>query len=558
MNGEKPVRDWIEDLGIQRKTLFSNGILVETDDSRRVSELIEKKPAIARIKTGEERWFILDGWEGFSEYKKTDKGNIEKVGVKGGNVQQFGFRQVLPNVSKELYKPNTVLLITNVFKTDDIFNNALRGWSTSDELREIDSTVIVFADDRSIFPTAVWSHMKIVKPPKSTWGERKKIISMQEKVLKPGNKLNGKGLEDAVRLTAGMNLDQLEAAAIESIILKDGISLNVVSDSKINILAKDPVVDIIQRPKFGFEAVGGYDSLKQRIIDDVVLPLKNPEMAVRYNMKPPRGLLLYGPPGTGKTLLVKSMAKELNMSILRIMPENILGKYVGESEKSLRRAFDIADAMKPVIVFIDELDRFSKRGEGDTTSSHVERELFSMLLEKLGDENREWFFAAATNMIECIDPALRRTGRIDSVAPVPFPDEQARAEIFSIHINVKRKLPLKDDIDPGVIAKHTYMWSGSDIEQLVIRTASHVMKEDIKDVKRELCIGMDDFLTMIDTFNISVEDNTSLQNQVKEQAIRFTNDTRLMDIFEHAEKTKTTGRTGKASELLKAKRDKKE
>jgi len=549
MNGIQKEYDWIKDADIQRKTLFSNILLIETDDKKRISEILEKKPKLATLKETE-RWLSLDGWEGLYEYKKDEESTLQKVTLKGGDVQQYGIKQALPIASKELYKGKTVLVVTNLFKTDDQINNALRGWSTSEELREVDSTVVLFVDDRDIFPSSVWSHMKIIIPPKSTWEERRKLIEFQQKELSPKYILNDKEIENAVRLTAGMNLDQLEAATIESIILKKGISLDSLSHSKISILAKDPVVDIIQQPKFGFEAVGGYDSLKQRIIDSVVLPLKNPQVAERYDMKPPRGLILYGPPGTGKTLIMKCMGKELDMSILRIQPENILGKYVGESEKCMRKAFDIADAMAPVIVFIDELDRFSKRTDGESTSSHVERELFSMLLEKLGDENRRWFFAGATNMIESIDPAMRRTGRIDSVAPVPYPDEKAREEIFKIHINVKRKLPLKNDIDCKLIAQKTYMWSGSDIEQLVIRTARHVMKEDMKDDKTQLKIGMDDFLNILKTFNIAIEDNVALQKKVKEQSLRFTNDKRLMDIFEHAEKTTGMSKTEKAKEMM--------
>lgn len=538
--------EWTESLGVQRKTLFSNGILVETDDSRRITELLQKKPSIAKLNKNEERWFVLDAWEGLMEYK----GNT-RVQMKEGNVQQYGIRQVLPLASKELYKGSIVLLLTNIFKTDDHINNAIRGWSTSEELRELDSTIIVFADDRNIYPSEVWTHMKIIKPPKSTWDERKKLLEFitKQKELKPKNKLTNKEIDDVIRLTAGMNLDQLEAGIIESLILKRNISLDVLSRTKTSIFAKNPVVDIIQQPKFGFEAVGGYDSLKELIIDTIILPLRNQSFAKRYHMKPPRGIILFGPPGTGKTLIMKCMGKELNMSILRITPENILGKYVGESEKSLRKAFDIADAMAPCIVFIDELDRFSKRTEGETVSSHVERELFSMLLEKLGDENREWFFAGATNIIESIDPAMRRTGRIDSVAPIPFPDENARAEIFNIHINIKRELPLEDDIDLVEIAKKTYMWSGSDIEQLVIRTASDVMKQDIK-TEEKLKISMSDFERIIKTFNISIDDNKALQRKIQDQAIRFTNDNRLMNIFEDAEQ-KGMDRIKKAQQYMK-------
>lgn len=534
-------KDWIDSLVLQRNTLYSNGIIVETEDKRRVEELLNKKPEI--IKGDEkERWLVLDSWEGFYQIKQ-DGDNVTKEHFKDSDVQKYGIRQVLPAVSKELSEGRTVLVMTNIFKTEDFLNCALRSWSTSEELREKDSTVIIFLDDRCIFPPEVWTHMKLIKPPRSTSEERLKTFQFLQKEImskdkkKKSNILNDIELTEVIRLTAGMNLDQLESAGIESIILKDKLSFTSLAQSKLEIMARDPVADIIQRPKFGFEAIGGYNSLKQRIIDDVVTPLKYPEYAEYFSMKPPRGMLLYGPEGTGKTLLVKSMAKELNMSIVRILPENILGKYVGESEKSLRKAFDIADNMGNCILFIDELDRFSKRQDDSSVSSHVERELFSMLLEKLGDEDREWFFAGATNMIECIDPALRRTGRIDSVAPVPYPDINARKEIFNIHVNIKRQLPCKE-LDFNELAKKTYMWSGSDIEQFIIRTANFVMRESISQ-KKKLFIVQDDFLEMYETFNIPIKINEAKQLKVMNNVLDYTNDKRLMDVFSEAEKSQS-------------------
>lgn len=534
-------KDWIENLVLQRNTLYSNGIIVETEDKRRIEEILNKKPEI--IKGDEkERWLVLDSWEGFYQIKQNN-GEITKEHFKDGDVQKYGIRQVLPAVSKELSEGRTILVMTNIFKTDDFLNCALRSWSTSEELREKDSTVILFVDDRCVFPLEVWTHMKLIKPPRSTTEERLKTFQFLQKEImskdkkKKANILSDTELTEAIRLAAGMNLDQLESAGIESIILKDKLSFTSLAQSKLEIMARDPVADIIQRPKFGFEAIGGYTSLKQRIIDDVVMPLKYPEYAEYFCMKPPRGMLLYGPEGTGKTLLVKSMAKELNMSIVRILPENILGKYVGESEKSLRKAFDIADNMGNCILFIDELDRFSKRQDDSSVSSHVERELFSMLLEKLGDEDREWFFAGATNMIECIDPALRRTGRIDSVAPVPYPDRNARKEIFNIHVNIKRKLPCKE-LDFNVLAEKTYMWSGSDIEQFIIRTANFVMRESIKE-KKKLFIVQDDFLEMYETFNIPIRINEAKQLKVMNNVLDYTNDKRLMDVFSEAERSQS-------------------
>lgn len=558
MNGKKE-ENWMNELSNQRKTLFANLIFVETDDKKRIDELLRTKPCLANYEERDERWLVLDAWEGLYEHTGKDK-NISCSPIDCGDIREYGIRVAIPKAQKELEKKDTVLVMTNVFRTDDQLNNAIRGWSLSNQLNVNACTVIVFVNDKSVFPMEVWSHTRVVHPPRSTWDERLRLIEDTQKQMKKhitkDKLLDDDGMNNTVRLTAGLNLDQIEASVIESIMLNDYISLTTLSDLKTKMLANDPVISLIQRPSFGFEAIGGYDSLKQRLMDEIILPLKNPQVAKYYGMKPPRGIILFGPPGTGKTILVKSMSRELNMSLLVLRPENVLGKYVGESEKNFKKAFEIADSLVPCIVFIDELDRFSKRDSGDNVSSHVERELFSMLLEKLGDENREWFFAGATNMIESIDPALRRTGRVDSVIPVPYPDAKARMEIFRIHTSVKRKLPLKNDVDEKVVAKKTLMWSGSDIEQMVIRATNMVMKTDLKTGCKGLKIGMNDFLESIDTFNVNVEENSRMQKMVKDQTVRLTNDTRLMDVFDHAESqlVSESSRLDVAENMLKSKK----
>ena len=561
-NEQNEERDWVEDTGAQRKTLYSNVILIESDDRMRINEIINRRPTMSNRIAGQEKWFVLDPWNGMMEviFKEIDDGELEDYTYKKVeeiDVKTMGFSAALSAVSEMLTKGNMVLIITNLLKTDDTLNTAIMGWATSDEILNNDSTVLLFVANRYIFPTEVWPKLSIITPPKSTIAERSTQLAEQERKFaenpkQPIDELTDEEMGSLVMLTAGLNLDQIEAAAIESIQLKFKLDIDLIASIKRKRLGSDATVEIIQQPKFGFEAVGGYESLKERIKNDIIVPLKNPEMAEHFGIRPPRGIILYGPPGTGKTLLVKSMAKELDMSVLLFHIENVLGKYVGESEKSMRRVFDIADAMAPCILFVDEFDKFGKRSTTETTGSNVDKQIFSMLLEKLGDEDREWFFAAATNIIESIDPAMRRTGRIDSVAPIPYPDEAARKQIFEIHTKVKRKIPMADDIDSDEIAKKTYMWAGSDIEQLVIRTANYVMQDSIKKKDKKRLVKMEDFRKILDTFMIPVEENVKLQNQMKEHAKKFANDKRLLDVFEaEAQKVIAIGKTDKAMSMLK-------
>lgn len=565
--------NWINELSIQRRSLYSNGLIAQTDDCQRVSELLRfmkakyPEPIMAKEREGKpphkwipERWVIFDGWEGLDELVL---GVDNRWGEKHlGDAKQLGGepRSLLKKISDELAINNTVLVIQNLLESDKYLNNALRSWSTSDSIRAAGSTVIVFVEDISLFPQNVWSKMKIIDVPKSLEHERIQILDNRQKEMKARPILDEMGLKGASRICAGMNHDQTDAAVIESILREHTIDLNTLARTKTELISKDPSIDIIQQPKFGFEAIGGYDALKIRLKEDIIMPIRNPEMAEEYNMKPPRGAILYGPSGTGKTVLVKAMSKELNMSVLIFRPENVLSKFVGESERALKKTFKIADSMAPCIFFVDEIDRLAKRAAttGSDGGAQVHREIFSMFLEKLGDENREWFFVGTTNRVDDIDDAMRRTGRIDCLAPVPYPSEKARKEIFKIHAIVKRKLPLADDVSFKQLAgkRYTYMWAGSDIEQLVIRVANYVMKDAIRNKKKRK-ITMADFEYIWDTFNINASANEELQEKIKLQAEELTNDKRLMDIFDEAQKVEAITRGEKAKEAMKYTNDQK-
>ena len=561
------IMDWIKEAGIQRRSLYSNGDIIQTDDYKRIEQILKRIPE-SKDKNGNliplfltnkrkdengrltkkympETWFILDGWEGLGEYKKNSTGiwitePILDLKQYGGNLNMM-----LPQISKQLEaqypKSSTVLLIKNILETDKTLNLALRSWFTSDKYREMDITILIFVEDMSMFPEGVWSKAKIIDVPKSTEMERRECtigickqfhIDVEDPDIK-------NQIESAVRICAGMNLDQTDSAISECFIRHSELNMDTLAHIKAEMLGKDPTIEIIQRSKFGFNSVGMPEEIKTRINDDILLPIKNPDITKTFHLKPPRGFIFAGPPGNGKTILVKAIAKELNVSVIILKPDNVYSKYVGESERAIKRVFKIADSMSPVILFIDEVDVMGKRASmgGGDSGAQVHRNIFSMFLEKLGDENREWIFAGTTNRVEDIDEAMRRTGRIDSIVPVPFPDSKLRKEILEIHAILKRDLPLADDVDFSQLSgEDTYMWSGSDLESFVIRTSKYVSKRCANDKSLKRIITMKDFEEILGTFNIDTKKNEQLQNELKEQASRLTNDKRFLNIFDKSQK----------------------
>ncbi len=136
--------------------------------------------------------------------------------------------------------------------------------------------------------------------------------------------------------------------------------------------------------------------------------------------------LFTGPPGTGKTMAAEVIAAELQLDLYRIDLASVVSKYIGETEKNLRRLFDAAD-QGGAILFFDEADAlFGKRTEvKDSHDRHANVEI-NYLLQRI--EDYAGLAVMATNRKGDLDPAFLR--RIRFVVSFPFPRAAARARIW--------------------------------------------------------------------------------------------------------------------------------
>jgi SpoVK/Ycf46/Vps4 family AAA+-type ATPase len=158
---------------------------------------------------------------------------------------------------------------------------------------------------------------------------------------------------------------------------------------------------------------------------------------------------------------------------------------VGETEMRIKQVTQLIESLAPVVVFIDEFDQLAlSRQAVVSTDSGVSRRMANMLLSWLGSEERRSFVVGATNFVQDVDPAFLRPGRIDEIIPVFYPDFRARLEILNVHTSIVRKVPLKD-VNLEEIAKRTYMWTGAELEKLVLEAAALAMTENSEHVTQE-------------------------------------------------------------------------
>ncbi len=266
--------------------------------------------------------------------------------------------------------------------------------------------------------------------------------------------------ERVCRIAAALRGSKIRVGDAVLIDQRSGFVYEVVPKSEVEELILEEVPDI------SYEDIGGLGAQIDQIRDAVELPYLHPDLFTRYQLRPPKGVLLYGPPGCGKTLIAKAVAASLARQVaertgaevgksyfLNIKGPELLNKYVGETERHIRlvfqRAREKASDGTPVVVFFDEMDSlFRTRGSG--VSSDVETTIVPQLLSEIDGVERleNVIVIGASNREDMIDPAILRPGRLDVKIKIERPDAESARDIFSKYLTVD--LP----IHPDDLAEH--------------------------------------------------------------------------------------------------------
>jgi cell division protease FtsH len=233
-----------------------------------------------------------------------------------------------------------------------------------------------------------------------------------------------------------------------------------------------------------FADVAGVEEAKEEV-SEIVDFLKDPAKFQRLGGKIPKGVLMVGSPGTGKTLLARAIAGEAKVPFFTISGSDFVEMFVGVGASRVRDMFEQAKKHAPCIIFIDEIDAVGRHRGAGLGGGHDEREqtLNQLLVEMDGFEGNEGIIViAATNRPDVLDPALLRPGRFDRQVVVPLPDVRGREQILKVHM---RKVPLADDVRPGIIARGTPGFSGADLANLVNEAALFAARANRRTVTME-------------------------------------------------------------------------
>ena len=214
-------------------------------------------------------------------------------------------------------------------------------------------------------------------------------------------------------------------------------------------------------------SLAGYEAQKKAIEENLLLPLKKPDVyddvakrtRAHYLSNRPRAVLFTGPPGTGKTSSARVIAKQASVPLVYIPLEALASKWYGESERKLSDALKaINEFPEGAVVFLDELDSLAtSRG---TDMHEATRRTLGVLLRHMDgfDVSKKSVIIGATNRPEDLDAALR--SRFSATIHFGLPSEECSAAILKQYAK-----HLRDD-ELQQLASITDGMSGRDLRDI--------------------------------------------------------------------------------------------
>ena len=182
---------------------------------------------------------------------------------------------------------------------------------------------------------------------------------------------------------------------------------------------------------------------------------------------PPKGILITGVQGCGKSLAARAVAGEWGFELVRLDAGALYDKFVGESEKNLHKALELAQKLAPVVLWIDEIEKaFASAGASGDADAGLSQRLLATLLTWMQDREGGVFLAATSNNITVLPPEMMRKGRFDEIFFVDLPSAEVRAALFELHLKKRGRDAATFDLTKLAAASEGF--SGAEIEQAII------------------------------------------------------------------------------------------
>ena len=295
--------------------------------------------------------------------------------------------------------------------------------------------------------------------------------------------------EHFARMTHGLNLRDIQDLWITSKRQKTPVSPSmIIQQNRRAIETRGYGLLELIYGEYGLNTVGG--------LKDIIQYMSNIIQVMRGGdtKRIPMGILMVGPPGTGKTMLVHALARDAGLHFVRLKSIRS-NEAIARSDWDLRRALDVISSLAPVVVFIDEIDKFRYTG-ADERERRITEQLMDDLVKFMSDPalRGKVLWVAASNRPDLIHPEFRRRGRFDDVVPFLLPDPKEREDILKKVLS-KNAIPYDNRINFTTLTDRTYHFSGADLEVIAIRSYHNARQQERDTVtEQDLTKAADEFI----------------------------------------------------------------
>jgi SpoVK/Ycf46/Vps4 family AAA+-type ATPase len=264
----------------------------------------------------------------------------------------------------------------------------------------------------------------------------------------------------------GLTEEEAERAISQALVTRYALcpeSVTDVLEAKKQLLRHSGMLEFVETSD-NMAAVGGLENLKHWLGQRRGAW---EDSAREFGLEPPRGMIILGVQGCGKSLCARAVAGEWKLPLVKFDTSAVYDKFIGETEKRIRKVFQVAEGLAPCVLWIDELEKVFAGSGPDSASADagVSSRLLASFLSWMQDRKAPVFVAATCNNVTVLPPELIRKGRFDELFFVDLPNQTERQQIFSIQLTKRKRNPADFDLDQVAAAAKGY--SGAEINAAV-------------------------------------------------------------------------------------------
>ena len=311
----------------------------------------------------------------------------------------------------------------------------IRDWSTDTSLTQHNLATFLISENLNDLHTLLANNNRVgrVNIPLPSADDLHRALQLWSGRYSTALKQYASNLSEPANALTGTTLASIESLLKTKEYEKEELTPGDLAELKKDLVENDcnGLIEFIESD-MTLDIYAGADKIKTWIRQDIQLWNKSDLEAM------PMGYLLCGPVGTGKTFLVKCLAGEAGVPVVKL--KNFRDKWVGSTEGNLERIFRLLHALGRCIVFIDEADQTLGKRDSGGNDSGLGGRVYSMIAQEMSNPSNRgkivWILASSRP--DLIEVDLKRPGRVDVKMPI-FPTSTPEESFNLIAILCKRK-----------------------------------------------------------------------------------------------------------------------